>query len=402
MASDTSSTLPVSNPLPASSTHQVSGTTTGFQRIVLVSNMYPDATDPGKGTFIKTIHDSLEGSFPQVERIVLANTNGKLAKVKAYLRFYAEVFHCLMQEAKSISGTDGNAGGSLFYVHYVSLSAPPFLLAGLLGRRPKVVAHAHGSDVALEGNPGWLSRTLKFRAARSLMKHSLRVIAPSSYFRRFIADLFALPESHISISPSGGVNPGVFHPLDRRLDALADTNSSGRRALHLGFVGRLTRDKGIYDFLNAVEALRAQGLEVRATVAGNGPEAQAVKAAPYVTYHAYLTHEELAALYRDLDLFLFPTQRASESLGLVGIEAMACGTPVVAYRGTGPETYIADGVNGFLVDRADWRMMSTVAAKYASIDGDTRAAMACAAVATAGTFATDVVTADLVAQLRAL
>ena len=65
---------------------------------------------------------------------------------------------------------------------------------------------------------------------------------------------------------------------------------------------------------------------------------------------------ELVELYREADVFALPSDE--EGLGLVVLEAMACGTPVVATRCGGPEGIIEDGVDGYLVPRDNPRVMS--------------------------------------------
>ena len=61
-----------------------------------------------------------------------------------------------------------------------------------------------------------------------------------------------------------------------------------------------------------------------------------------------LSQAELAKEYNLLDVFVFPTYRVDESLGLVGLEAMSCGIPVIASNMGGPKGYINSGENGLL------------------------------------------------------
>src|SRR5690606_8967444 len=66
-----------------------------------------------------------------------------------------------------------------------------------------------------------------------------------------------------------------------------------------------------------------------------------------------VSQTELASIYNTFNLFIFPTYREAESLGLVGLEAMACGTPVIAGKVGGPMSYIQHGVNGYLFEKKD-------------------------------------------------
>ena len=59
-----------------------------------------------------------------------------------------------------------------------------------------------------------------------------------------------------------------------------------------------------------------------------------------------VSQDELVSIYNSLDIFVFPTYRKSESLGLVGLEAMACEVLVIASKNYGPTDYVVDNKNG--------------------------------------------------------
>ena len=94
------------------------------------------------------------------------------------------------------------------------------------------------------------------------------------------------------------------------------------------YVGRVSPEKNIEAFLD---------LDVRATkvVVGDGPELERLKEKyPYVNFMGKLSGEDLAFVYQNADVFVFPSK--TDTFGLVIIEALACGTPVAAYPVTGP------------------------------------------------------------------
>ena len=76
--------------------------------------------------------------------------------------------------------------------------------------------------------------------------------------------------------------------------------------------------------------------------------AQLCGVADGVVFHGHINREELRDMYRSLDVFVLTSHR--EGLALVGLEAMACGVPVVSTRCGGPEDYIKDGITGYLSD----------------------------------------------------
>ena len=80
------------------------------------------------------------------------------------------------------------------------------------------------------------------------------------------------------------------------------------------------------------------------------------------------TQKELALFYSAIDIFCFPTYRKSDSLGLVGLEAMACGCVVIASNMAGPTSYIKDKENGFFFIPKDGNDLSKKIEDILSMD----------------------------------
>jgi glycosyltransferase involved in cell wall biosynthesis len=122
----------------------------------------------------------------------------------------------------------------------------------------------------------------------------------------------------------------------------------------IGFAGRLSDPrKNIGLLLDALAVLRARGITARLELAGDAPMgfAEAItrrKLVDHVAWHGPLAAAELPAFYRRLDVFAIPSLQ--EGHAIVGIEAAACGVPIVSTRCGGPEGYVQDGVTGFLCD----------------------------------------------------
>ena len=125
---------------------------------------------------------------------------------------------------------------------------------------------------------------------------------------------------------------------------------------YLLFIGRMTADKGAHTAIDV-----ARRLERRLIMAGKvneGPEREffAAEVEPYLSdnvhYRGEVDHETKVELYKRARCTLFPIQWP-EPFGLVMIESLACGTPVIAMRqGSVPEV-IEDGRTGFIVETAD-------------------------------------------------
>ena len=126
------------------------------------------------------------------------------------------------------------------------------------------------------------------------------------------------------------------------------------RNKRMGFAGRIAdprkNPKLLFDVFwelrqrDVIRELHIAGPTDEATMA----IAQLRGVADGVVFHGYINREELRDMYRSLDIFVLTSHR--EGLALVGLEAMACGVPVVSTRCGGPEDYIKDGVTGYLSD----------------------------------------------------
>jgi glycosyltransferase involved in cell wall biosynthesis len=116
------------------------------------------------------------------------------------------------------------------------------------------------------------------------------------------------------------------------------------------YVGRVSAEKQIDEIKPVLEAIP----KARLAIVGDGPSREALKAhfADTNTYFVgYLQGLELASAYASADAFVFPSR--TETLGLVLLEAMAAGCPVVAARSGGIPDIVTDGVNGYLFEPND-------------------------------------------------
>ncbi|XHU96238.1 MAG: glycosyltransferase [cyanobacterium endosymbiont of Rhopalodia gibba] len=116
------------------------------------------------------------------------------------------------------------------------------------------------------------------------------------------------------------------------------------------YVGRVSPEKQIENIKPVLEAIP----EARLAVVGDGPHREALKAhfaGTKTNFVGYLQGLELAAAFASSDAFIFPSR--TETLGLVLLEAMAAGCPVVAANSGGIPDIITDGVNGYLFEPAD-------------------------------------------------
>lgn len=118
----------------------------------------------------------------------------------------------------------------------------------------------------------------------------------------------------------------------------------------IGYVGRLTPEKNLRWFRDLEQELAAQGQSgFRLVLVGDGSERE------WLTRNLHLAElpgvlrgDDLAAAFANMDIFVFPSR--TDTFGLVILEAMASGVPVVVTPQTGERVRVRDGVDGFLTE----------------------------------------------------
>jgi glycosyltransferase involved in cell wall biosynthesis len=146
----------------------------------------------------------------------------------------------------------------------------------------------------------------------------------------------------------------------------------------VGFVGRLTRDKGVADLVRVFHDLVAQHPSLRLLLVGRFERGDPLDEATtrVITTDPRILHVDwktsLAAAYEAMDVFVFPSYR--EGLPNAPLEAQLCSVPVVAYAATGTVDAVKDGVTGLLVPRGD-QLALRDAVRELLLDGQRRDAL---------------------------
>lgn len=147
-----------------------------------------------------------------------------------------------------------------------------------------------------------------------------------------------------------GVDTDMFQPHLASRQMRSRLSGGFPEAPLLLYVGRVSAEKQIEEIKPVLEAIP----EARLAIVGDGPNRLALEeyfSGTATNFVGYLQGLELASAYASADAFVFPSR--TETLGLVLLEAMAAGCPVVAARSGGIPDIVTDGVNGYLFDPTD-------------------------------------------------
>lgn len=355
-------------------------------RLFLISNMYPSKSDRLYGVFVKNKLEEFErqGVIFTNLALIKGRPTTWIKKLLAYIRHFSNVFFRFFKRDYD-----------LIYLHYFSHHIPVLLLLLPFKKRPWVV-NVHGDDVTdLIKNP-----KLNFFGKIVLKRVDLLVV-PSEYFKVLVKTHYPFIKNKVVfVSPSGGVNLKTFFPHQ----VFAENNS-----LKLGFVSRFVKEKGWKIFLEALVLLKQYNINCKGIIVGKGPDEMKLRSfienhdlGKDIDFVGTVTQNKLAQLFNKMDLYVFPTYRKAESLGLTGLEAMACGTPVIASDIAGPKTYINSGRNGFLFSPKSVEELVDKVEAYHALSSQEKLALRENAVKVAQSYERSVIARKLIRELEKL
>lgn len=283
-------------------------------RVLVLTTSYPRGPDDVAGSFVRDAVDHLRAAGVDV-RVVspatfahfgLAYGHGIAGNLrrKPWLALFLPLF--LLSYA--LAARRAARGVDLVHAHWL-----PSALPALATRKPFVV-QLWGTDVELARRAPWL--------AGWLLRRARLVLCPSQALAKEARELGA---RGARVVPSGVNLPAeVSEPDDPP---------------HVLYVGRLSEEKGISEFLEATAGIPR-------VVVGDGPLRDGVREAV-----GFVPPRELGPYYGRAAVVVCPSRR--EGYGVVAREAMAYGRPVVASAVGGLAEAVEDGVTGLLVPPRD-------------------------------------------------
>lgn len=181
-----------------------------------------------------------------------------------------------------------------------------------------------------------------------LTYESTEVIVNSNYMKRELQSLFGLPFEKINVVPNG-ININMFNGIER------DYNFRRKYALDnekiILFMGRLVYEKGVNHLISAMPKILAGYHDAKLIIAGKGgmydelkEQANAIGLGNKVYFTGYMDPKEVCKMYKCADVAVFPS--TYEPFGIVALEGMLSGTPVVVSDIGGLNEIVEHGVDG--------------------------------------------------------
>ncbi|MDN4503157.1 glycosyltransferase [Alteromonadaceae bacterium BrNp21-10] len=327
-----------------------------MKNILILSNMYPSKLSPSYGIFVRNIEKSLLNDGFNVDVIAIRGRRTSiLGKLIAYLQFYFTAFLRLLFTKRVV------------YLHFVAHTSLPLIIVRCI-RKLFIVSHVHGGDVMVAKHENALGEKIKERLAKLVLQRSNLIIVPSKYFANFVSQKFNLVSSKLIVSPSGGVDTNKFVPIDKIMGKKNDS-------LYLGYVGRLDAGKGVDTLIKAFSLLSTTQ-NVKLAIVGGGKKMQeyanmvaSLGGQSRCTFLGETKQSHLPNIMQIFDYLIFPSE-LDESLGLVGLEAMACGVPIVTSGRAGIGEYFVDGLNGIQFESGNIKDLSARLKLLPSIDSE--------------------------------
>lgn len=322
-----------------------------MNQLLLWTNLYPTQAAPHYGTFVQSTEQAWRQALgsDNVQLVAIREKpTSKLSKVKLYADLLTRCARSLRHKP----------AGTLLEVHYPVYFLPLLYLLSLV--KPKhfyLILRFHGTDLTQ------IVRSRFFRRLFERLKSSVDLcVAPSEHFRHQISTQLDVPLSRIMRVYPDSVGEHFVAPQRSYRAAIPG-------AFTVGCVSRLEPGKSCQTLLEAFAKLPIPNK--RLVLVGDGSQRAALEqmakqlgVSATTTFLGAMPREQLPEVLADFSVFVFPSVR--ESFGLVAVEALACGVPVIANAELhAAKEYIQEGQNGYFYEDGVEGLVAAIEAFYA-------------------------------------
>lgn len=313
-------------------------------KVLVISNMYPTEKNKSFGIFVKNQVEALRSRGLLVDVAAITNPKaGKLQVIKKYLLWMLEVLKIFSIRGKKYS---------IVHAHYVFPSGLwGYFFKKIFGTRFIVTAHGGDIDKMARKSP------FLFKWTKKILHEADHIIAVGNELYDTIVNEFEVSGQKVSII-NMGVNREVFKPLNKKI--AKKTCGLDEDIKPILFVGNIIKQKGLIELCSAFSKLIVTEPSLRLYLIGPQKDQnfagelnqylQAHHIQQYVQFLGVKDQKEIAQWMSAAEIFVLPSH--IEGFGLVALEAMACGTPVVGTNVGGLKYLLADGA-GEIVSAKD-------------------------------------------------
>lgn len=201
--------------------------------------------------------------------------------------------------------------------------------------------------------PAWLEKgTFALIAKKFYNKHDA-IIAPSEGIKKELEKFVTKPILVIPTGVDNITNQKLVNKYNKQ-ETLKKYNLQPTDTIFIT-ASRMGKEKNISFIIDAFAKIKTTLPNAKLLIAGNGPDKESLIDYSEQTYNTkdilflgFLKHEELFSLYSLAKIFLFSS--FTETQGMVVLEAMSAGLPVVALKATGVEDMLSDNIGGFITE----------------------------------------------------
>jgi phosphatidylinositol alpha-1,6-mannosyltransferase len=241
---------------------------------------------------------------------------------------------------------------SLIHCHWWIPSGISGYLASILTGKPLIIT-SHGTDVTLlEKSPAYAG------IASRVYRHARAVTAVSSFLGRSISKLTGISVERITVAP-----------MPFNLDKFSSQGGAGREKGYILSAGRLNEQKGMEYLIKAGKVLKDMDYKFKMVLLGDGPLRSRFERLVdelglerYVELPGAVLHSEIPLYYKKAEIFVLPS--VNEGFGVVLVEALASGAPVIGADSGGITDIIKDGDTGLLVKPKDEYSLAQALKKF--------------------------------------
>lgn len=303
---------------------------------LLGTGWFPDELG-GLSRYLRGLLAALEEAGAAPRAIVLGPARDSPAGVTVAARSEAPLPLRLLAMHRAARGAE------LLDIHFALYGLLPVLF-----RRAPVVVHFQGPWAAESAT----SRPLRRAIERAVYRRARVLVVLSDAFRELLVEEYRVTRDRVHVVPPG-IELDRFTPGDR--DEARDRLGVPREAFVAVAARRLVSRMGLDVLLDAWRTVAAERADALLLVAGEGPDRDSLEARAAglpVRFLGRVDDETLVDAYRAADLSVVPSV-ALEGFGLVALESLACGTPVVVTNVGGLPEAVRDLDPSLVVPAAD-------------------------------------------------